>query len=84
MTGSAFYAWQLKPVESVGYGRTLCNSRIWIMRLRRIHAKKLITVDVYGDNRNIILKEIPKLLSYMNNHSDEIPDAGIEAADHFL
>lgn len=52
--------------------------------MRRVHTKKLITVDVYGDNRNIILKEIPKLSFYMNNHSDEIPDAGIEAADHFL
>lgn len=31
------------------------------------HAKELITVDVYGDNRNIIPEEIPELLSYMED-----------------
>ncbi len=30
------------------------------------HAKELITMDVYGDNANIIPEEIPELLSYMN------------------
>ena len=30
------------------------------------HARELITMDVYGDNGNIIAEEIPpKLLSYM-------------------
>lgn len=29
------------------------------------HAKELITMDVYGDNSNIIPEEIPELLSYM-------------------
>lgn len=29
------------------------------------HAKERITMDVYGDNANIIPEEIPKLLSYM-------------------
>jgi hypothetical protein len=29
------------------------------------HAKELITIDVYGDNQNIIPEEIPGLLSYM-------------------
>lgn len=29
------------------------------------HAKELITVDVYGDNQNIIPEEIPELLAYM-------------------
>lgn len=32
------------------------------------HAKELITVDVYGDNRNIIPDEIPELLSYMEDN----------------
>ena len=30
------------------------------------HAKELITMDVYGDNANIIPEEIPELLSYMD------------------
>lgn len=30
------------------------------------HAKELITMDVYGDNTNIIPEEIPELLSYMD------------------
>ena len=30
------------------------------------HAKELITVDVYGDNANIIPEKIPELLSYMD------------------
>lgn len=29
------------------------------------HAKERITMDVYGDNANIIPEEIPELLSYM-------------------
>lgn len=30
------------------------------------HAKELITMDVYGDNANIIPEDIPELLSYMD------------------
>lgn len=30
------------------------------------HAKELITMDVYGDNANIIPEEIPELLAYMD------------------
>ena len=30
------------------------------------HAGDLITIDVYGDNTNIILEEIPELISYMD------------------
>ena len=30
------------------------------------HAKEIITMDVYGDNANIIPEEIPELLSYMD------------------
>lgn len=30
------------------------------------HAKELITMDVYGDNTNIIPEEIPELLSYID------------------
>lgn len=35
------------------------------------HAKELITVDVYGDNQNIIPEEIPELIAYMY---DVMPD----------
>lgn len=31
------------------------------------HAKELITLGVYGDNSNIIPKEVPELLSYMED-----------------
>ncbi len=31
------------------------------------HAKELITLDVYGDNSNIIPEEVPELLSYMED-----------------
>ena len=31
------------------------------------HAKELITVDVYGDNQNIISEEIPELTSYIDD-----------------
>lgn len=51
------------------------------------HAKELITVDVYGDNQNIIREEIPELLSYMEDampkgkggdkQEDEVLDAYI-------
>lgn len=37
------------------------------------HAKELITLDVYGDNSNIIPEEIPELLSYME---DVVPKKG--------
>ena len=37
-----------------------------IVGCRMGHAKELITMDVYGDNGNIIAEEIPpELLSYM-------------------
>ncbi len=52
------------------------------------HAKELITVDVYGDKRNIIPEEIPELVSYMadvmpkkkgkQDLKDNVLDAGIE------
>lgn len=52
------------------------------------HAKELITMDVYGDNVNIIPEEIPQLLSYMDevmpereNNGDienDIPDTMID------
>lgn len=35
------------------------------------HSKELITVDIYGDNSNIIPEEIPELVSYM---ADVMPD----------
>lgn len=31
------------------------------------HAKELVTVDIYGDNSNIIPDEIPELLAYMKD-----------------
>ena len=31
------------------------------------HAKELITVDVYGDDQNIIPEEMLELASYMND-----------------
>lgn len=31
------------------------------------HAKELVTVDIYGDNANIIPEEIPELLAYMRD-----------------
>ena len=31
------------------------------------HAKELITIDVYGDNQNIIPEEIPELTSYIDD-----------------
>ena len=31
------------------------------------HAKELITLDIYGDNSNIIPEEVPELLSYMED-----------------
>ena len=30
------------------------------------HAKEIITMDVYGDNQNIIDEEIPELSAYMD------------------
>ena len=56
------------------------------------HAKELITVDVYGDNQNIIPEEIPELLSYMEdvmpkknakpNQQDKILDADIARKEY--
>ncbi len=58
------------------------------------HAKELITVDVYGDNQNIIPEEIPELLSYMDDvmprkkagekQGDEVLDAGIDVKEYLL
>ena len=56
------------------------------------HVKELITVDVYGDKRNIIPEEIPELVSYMadvmpkkkgkQDLKDNVLDAGIELEQH--
>lgn len=54
------------------------------------HAKEIITMDVYGDNRNIILDEIPELLEYMDEvipekcdtDSQKILDANIDIAEY--
>ncbi len=56
------------------------------------HAKELITVDVYGDNQNIIPEEIPELISYMEDvmpkkkdkyiQRGQILDAGIEVDEY--
>ena len=44
------------------------------------HAKELITMDVYGDNANIIPEEIPELLSYMEEVMlDKSRDDGTES-----
>lgn len=57
------------------------------------HAKEMITMDVYGDNANIIPEEIPELLSYMdevmpvksyeNSVGNDMPDTVIDV-DRFL
>lgn len=47
------------------------------------HAKELITVDVYGDNRNIIPEEIPELISYMEDVMPKKTD-GHNVKDHLL
>ena len=39
------------------------------------YAKELITMDVYGDNANIIPEEIPKLLAYMD---EVMPDKSVD------
>ena len=31
------------------------------------HAKEIITLDVYGDNQNIIPDEIPELIAFMDD-----------------
>ncbi len=41
------------------------------------HAKEIISVDVYGDNANIIPDEIPELLEYME---EVLPEASKEDA----
>lgn len=56
------------------------------------YAKELITVDVYGDNQNIIPEKIPELLSYMKdvmpkkndtpNQQDKILDADIAMEEY--
>ena len=40
------------------------------------HAKEFITMDVYGDNANIIPEEIPELLSYMDEVMPKKADNG--------
>lgn len=40
------------------------------------HAKEIITMDVYGDNANIIPEEIPELLSYMEEVMPKESDGG--------
>ncbi len=40
------------------------------------HAKEIITMDVYGDNANIIPEEIPELLSYMEEVMPKESDDG--------
>lgn len=42
------------------------------------HAKELITMDVYGDNVNIIPDEIPELLSYMDEVMPKKADSKTE------
>ena len=42
----------------------------------RRHAKEIITMDVYGDNANIIPEEIPELLSYMEEVMPKESDDG--------
>ena len=42
------------------------------------HAKEIISVDVYGDNTNMIPDEIPELLEYME---DVLPEASKEDTD---
>ena len=45
------------------------------------HAKEIISVDVYGDNANIIPDEIPELVEFM----DEVLPKGPEGAtEQFL
>lgn len=41
------------------------------------HAKELITMDVYGDNANIIPEEIPELLTYMDEVMPEKSNGNI-------
>lgn len=58
------------------------------------HAKELITMDVYGDNANIISEEIPELLSYMeevmpdkagkDNVGKDVEDIVIDVAEFLL
>lgn len=43
------------------------------------HSKELITMDVYGDNANIIPEEIPELLSYMDEVMPKKKDTGEES-----
>lgn len=38
-----------------------------------LHDRELVTVDIYGDNSNIIPEEIPELLAYMK---DVMPPEG--------
>ena len=58
------------------------------------HDKELITVDVYGDNQNIIPEEMSELLSYMDDvmpkkkdgdkQGGEVLDAGIKVEEYLL
>ena len=42
------------------------------------HAGELITIDVYGDNTNIIPEEIPELISYMD---EVMPKKAVQGVD---
>lgn len=43
------------------------------------HAGELITIDVYGDNMNIISEEMPELISYMDEVMPKRAVQGIAA-----
>lgn len=45
------------------------------------HAQELITMDVYGDNTNIIPEEIPELISYIDEVMPEKADAKSGGSD---
>ena len=59
-----YYYNEYEGVISSYRGKTQTGKAI--SKLMR-HAKELVTVDVYGDKRNIIPEEIPELLSYMDD-----------------
>ncbi len=54
------------------------------------HASEIISVDVYGDNKNIIPDEIPELLKYMdevlpkeeNDEYNSVQDTLIDVSEY--
>lgn len=40
------------------------------------HAKELITMDVYADNRGIIADGVPEMLEIVADVTEFLPDAG--------